>query len=629
MSILSMSLYGSSTSNGIGGLATGLDTDTLVNQMSAGTKNKINKAYQSKQKLLYRQEAYREISSKLVAFNDKYFSFATSSKTNILSSNFFTASTVKSSSDYVSVSGNENNIKNFQITDVTSVATAASFTSTAISKQSIESNDITTFTASNSTMTFDFNGVKKTITLDGSYTNADASVNANGLVTELKTKLNATFGDNKIQVSVTTGNKISFSSGSTDVFGITDFSSDISALGFAKATYNRLSTTKEIKSAGLSNSLTSVDIGGGVLGYKISVNGKEFTFNETNTLNDIISKINSDADAGVTVYYSSVTDKITVKSDITGSTSDVLINDVGGNLSASIFGTSNVNATNGTDTTMKYKLNGVEATVTRSSLNFTIDDINIELGENSIGKFTTPATFSVTTNTEDIVKNVKQFVDDYNEILSLINKKTTERPNKGFPPLTPDQEEEMEKDEIDKWTEQAKKGMLYGDSKINTVLRNLRNAVSSKTSVSSLTLSSIGIAPASYDTSGKLKFNEETFKKQLDQNPEEVINLFTKESTETNGISCVAKQIQSILKENVGTFGGTGVLIEEAGLADGLTADKNYLSKRMVDYDKVMTELKVDLANEKQRYYKKFTALEQTMNSLNSQSSWLTSMLGQ
>jgi len=59
MSILSTNIYGSSTSSGIGGLATGLDTDTLVNQMAAGTKNKINKAYQAKQKLLYRQESYR------------------------------------------------------------------------------------------------------------------------------------------------------------------------------------------------------------------------------------------------------------------------------------------------------------------------------------------------------------------------------------------------------------------------------------------------------------------------------------------------------------------------------------------------------------------------------------------
>jgi len=557
----------------------------------------------------------------------------------MLSSSFFTSSTVKSSSDYVSVSGNENNIKNFKITDVKSTASSANFTSAQISKQSIESGEITAFTSSNSTMTFDFNGVKKTITIDGSYTDSDKNKNAADLSAELKSKLNVAFGENKIKVSAV-GNKIRFEadaaslSKETDVFGITDFSSDISGLGFTKESYNRITASKEIRSAGLSNPLTSVNLGDGKNGYKISVNGKEFTFNETDSLNDIINKINNDSDANVTMYYSSVTDKIAIKSDSTGESSKIEIKDVegfGSNLVSSLLGSSNLSVVNGTDTIMTYTLNGVPATVSRSSLNFTLDGVNVELSENSIGKFSegTPAIFSVTKNTDDIVKNVKQFVDDYNEIISLINKKTTERPNKNYPPLTPEQEEEMEKDEIDKWNEQAKKGMLYGDSKINSVLRNLRNAVASKTSVSSLTLSSIGIAPASYDTSGKLKFNEETFKKQLSQNPDEVINLFIKDSTQTNGVSGVAKQIQSVLKANVGTFGGTGILIEEAGLSDGLTADKNYLSKRMVEYDKAMTELKEDLAKEKERYWKKFTALEQTMNSLNSQSSWLSSMLGQ
>lgn len=88
MSILSTNLYGSSVNKGMGGLMSGLDTDDLVNQMTAATRNKINKQYQAKQKLLYKQEAYREISSKLLAFNNKYFSYSSGSKTNILSPKF-------------------------------------------------------------------------------------------------------------------------------------------------------------------------------------------------------------------------------------------------------------------------------------------------------------------------------------------------------------------------------------------------------------------------------------------------------------------------------------------------------------------------------------------------------------
>lgn len=615
MSILSTSLYGSSTSNRIVGLASGLDTDTLVEQMSAGTKNKINRAYQAKQKLLYRQEAYREISSKLVSFNDKYLSFSSGSKTNILSNSFFNSSTIKSSSDYVSVSGDENNIKNFKINSVTKVAESARFTSpNAISKQTIQST-VNTLTESSS-ITIDLNGVIKKIDLED--TNSDLIIDT----TDLQNKLNTAFGTGKITVGVDAGN-INFTAGSsTDVFGVTDFSSDIT--GITKGTYNRLSKTAAIGSANLDSLLEAGADGK----YHITVNDESFTFETTDSLNDIISEINNNANAGVTLYYSSITDKITVKSDDTGLSSRVSISDdaSGGNLTAALFGNSSV-GDNGDDTEISYTLNGVTQTIKRGTLDFTIDDINISLSENAVT--TSPVTFTVTKNTEDIIENVKQFIDDYNEIISLITTKTTERPNSDYQPLTPDQQDEMEKDDIDSWNEQAKKGMLFGDNKINNVLRDLRYAMSNKTSVSTLTLSSIGIAPASYDTSGKLVFNEETFKTKLNENSEEVINLFTKSSTETNGISGVAKQIQTVLKANVGTFGGTGILVEEAGLGDGLSKSTNYLSKRMNEYDKRMDELKEDLADEKERYYNKFTALEQALNTLNSQSSWLTSFLGQ
>jgi len=625
MSISSINLYGISNSNKrVSGMASGLDTDTLVEQMSAGTKNKLNRAYQAKQKLLYKQEAYREISKKLVSFSDKYLSFASGKNTNILSDKFFESYTIKPSSNYVSVSGNNENIKNFKITDVSEIATSATFNSTnTISNQTIMSGEVSSFTAiaSNSTMTFDLNGVKKTITLDGEITDAVVLKN------EIQIQLNKAFGDNKITVSAM-DNKISFKSSSSDIFGITDVSDDINAsTGITKGIYNRISNTKAIGSAGFSTKLSDSS-------YEIEVNGKRFSFDSNSTLNDIMKKINDDADAGVTMYYSSVADKIMVKSDETGSGSDVRINDITGNLSETLFGLSNIDAENGKDTVMTYSLNGVESTVSRSTLDFTIEGITVNLDERAKGSIkasdpSTAATFNSTKNTDDIVKKVKEFIDDYNDIIKLINIKTSERPDKNYQPLTPELRDSMEKEDIEKWDEQAKKGMLYGDRKIDDITRKLRNIISDKTTVSSLTLSSIGISAEKFDTSGKLKFDEEKFKAQLNENPDEVMNLFMKSSTEENGVSGIAKQIQSVLQANVGTFGGSGILIVEAGTEDGLSATKNNLSKSMIEYDKRMAKLKVSLADEKERYYKKFAALEKSLNALNSQSSWLTSMLGQ
>ncbi|NLJ59044.1 MAG: flagellar hook-associated protein 2, partial [Tissierellia bacterium] len=117
-----MSIYGTSINKGIGGLLSGLDTDDLVEQLTSGTRNKINRQYQAKQQLLYKQEAYREISSKLISFNNKYFSYSSGSINNILSPRFFESYTFNSTSNYVNVTGRAENIKNLTINNIKSVA---------------------------------------------------------------------------------------------------------------------------------------------------------------------------------------------------------------------------------------------------------------------------------------------------------------------------------------------------------------------------------------------------------------------------------------------------------------------------------------------------------------------------
>ncbi len=122
------SIYGSSVSSKrIGGLMSGLDTEDLVKQMSYATQSRINKQFQAQQKLVYKQDAYRDVISRLVKFSDKYFSGT--SKTNILSPSFFRANTAKSSSSNVTVSGDMEALKDFTIDNIESVASAARFTS--------------------------------------------------------------------------------------------------------------------------------------------------------------------------------------------------------------------------------------------------------------------------------------------------------------------------------------------------------------------------------------------------------------------------------------------------------------------------------------------------------------------
>ncbi|MPM63667.1 Flagellar hook-associated protein 2 [bioreactor metagenome] len=389
-----------------------------------------------------------------------------------------------------------------------------------------------------------------------------------------------------------------------------------------------MNKTSAIGEAGLKLGLNETTLSNGSSGYAIIINDKLFEFEKTASLNDIIKKINNDADAKVTISYLSTTDTFSIKADETGANMAVKIEEVsGGNLSKALFGDATYqNEIEGKDTKMDYTLNGVKTSVVRSTANFSIDGINIELNKKSKGL--TDVSFNVTNNADEVVERIKGFINDYNEIIELLNSKTKEKPYRDYQPLTPDQQDEMEEDEIKDWTEQAKKGVLYGDSNMNSVLRKMRQAMTGKTSVSSLALSDIGISSATMDTSGKLVIDEEKLKAKLLESPDEIASLFSGSTSVEGGISGIAVQMRELLVANVGAYGSSGILIDEAGLDSGRTSDQNNISKRIEDYDDKMAELKDKMEVERKRYWSKFTSLEKTLNKLNSQSSYFTDMMG-
>ena len=629
MSILSTNLYGSSVNKGMGGLMSGLDTDDLVNQMTAATRNKINKQYQAKQKLLYKQEAYREISSKLLAFNNKYFSYSSGSKTNILSPKFFESYTYKSSSNYVNVTGSADVISNFKINSITSVAKAATYTTNSVSSQSFSSDaiigNISEDVLLSSSITFDFNGVKKAIALsemvDGKPDGSPYTYDAEGLADFLNTKLAEVYGAGRVNAELDASQtSIMFSaSGSTDVFSVSNISNDLSIItGIKSGDSNRLNISKTIG-----------DIYGEETDCSIIINGKSIDgINKDMSISEVLKKINKESDLDIT--YSNTTDKFVIVSKDTGKASKI---EITGALADKLFGGSigsDIEIT-GEDTVMNVTIHGQDIDITRSTANFSIDGINVELGKNAIlSPEEAPITFDVKNNTDEVIERVKQFIDDYNEIIDLLGTKTKEKPRRDYPPLTPEQQDEMKEKEIENWLKEAKKGVLFGDKNITSLLNKMRLSMSGKTSVSDLALSNIGISAASMDTSGKLVFNEEKFREKLIEAPDQIASLFTGIADETDEYakSGIANQILDILRENIGAMGTSGKLIEEAGLDTGRSSDQNNISLKIKDYDEKMNELKKSLERERQRYWNQFSALEQSLNKLNAQSSWLMDMMG-
>lgn len=97
----SSSIYGSRNSNIISGLASGLDTESMIEGLVESYKQKITGLQQDRTKVQWQQEGYQSVSDKLVEFYRTYMSFAYNSDTNLFSSSFFSnASMVTTGGEY-------------------------------------------------------------------------------------------------------------------------------------------------------------------------------------------------------------------------------------------------------------------------------------------------------------------------------------------------------------------------------------------------------------------------------------------------------------------------------------------------------------------------------------------------
>ncbi len=119
------SLYNSS--NIISGLASGLDTESMIEGLVQSYQNKITSLSQKATKVEWKQDAYRSIISKMTGFSSKYASYT--SGTNLLSPSFFNnainVATQGKYADKVTASGKTGS--DISLDRVTRLATAAQF----------------------------------------------------------------------------------------------------------------------------------------------------------------------------------------------------------------------------------------------------------------------------------------------------------------------------------------------------------------------------------------------------------------------------------------------------------------------------------------------------------------------
>lgn len=581
------------------GLASGMDIDSLMEKLMKAESAQMEKLQQQKQKYEWKRDAYREVNTSLSAFEKGIFD-------NYGLSKNWAAKNVTSTSTAISATANSNAAGNLTITEAT-VATAGQKVSSGATLADLD------FSSANGTFTYKVDGQEKSI----AYSKTDT-------LDSLIKKLNET-GD--FEINVTDGSIEAKTSKAVTVTG---------------------TNAEFLKKIGLGNSLgnngTDGTISTGTVGNKVAVNKPifsdttimkelglngdgEFTikaindqgtytektikYSETDKLSDVLKRINSSG-VGVTALMANGNISLSANSTGTGAEGSIKISADGNKLFEKL-GLADATGKVAEGTNGSMVVNGVKMESTSNKYNVSGYTLNVT---NNIAATDAPAKISSTTETKTIVDKVKEFITTYNGLIEDLNKRVSQKKNLSYQPLTDAQKAELKDDEIKKWEDKAKEGLLKSDATLNKVLSDMRSTLSNYGSGSEDMLAKIGITTSkTWTDNGKLELDEGKLTKALEEDPNIVSRIFVgdKENNREGIIASLRTTAQNAVKN-----------IEKTAGKASSAEDSYTLGKNLKDVNTKIDDWKDRLKGIEERYWKQFAAMEAAIQKANSQSSIFT-----
>jgi flagellar hook-associated protein 2 len=551
------------------GLATGMDTTAVIDQLVALEKRPIYNYQQEISEIEQTKGAWRDVNSRLDKLEDR----TTDLK---LSSTFNSRSASSSDGDVVTASAsNDSNEANYSII-VNNVASTQRISGNRLDDSTTAIKDLTEFGSI---------AVENNIQINGT----DITINDSDSLTDISNKINdaeagvsASIVDNHLVLEST-------DTGEKNQIALVDDNDLFKSLGVLQTGDNdgSLSTNlMEVQDADTALGLTGsfqIDVEGGT-------GTGEITVDETTTLNDIKSQIDAlggDLSASVTDegngYFS-----LSINSSTAGS--DVKLSNTGTeNILADLaFGNRSYQNELQTAEDANIDINGITG-ITSSTNTFSEAVEGVTFNISTDAEIDSTATISVAKDTGKAADAVQAFVDQYNSVMSFLDGKT-------------DYDEETEKGAV-----------LQGDSTAMRLQTRLRSLVSSKIKDTGdfKTLTSVGIE---IDRDGVMSFDKTKFTEALEQSPEEVMSIFNGES-ETDGFDGMAVRMDSYLDQLMQS--NTGLIPRRLDFYDTRIESLND------DIEDV--ERKVEMT--RARYVEQFAAMESAISEMNQQMSWMQSQI--
>jgi len=631
------------------GLASGMDTDFIIQQTLKMHQFKIDNQMRNKKLIEWRQQTHSSIKSEISALRTTFLSNLGSK--SMMNRNVFNATKATitgGKAGAVSVSTTTGTpLGSIKIGQVTSLAKGASITSgSSVSNGGVGFNpnsrlDSILFAGGVDGQKIEFTNHKAAVTNAAGEATSISEAEYNTVVSALNSadmKTTLTVGDTTYDIVkngdiiIVDGKTLDFSATGEPIHtfdvGGQPFTMEKGPDGIFRLNGDRLSFYQEVTigsgddavtyqraegSTTVANNGKAVELVGETT---LTINGTNITINSNDTIATMIDKVNKSG-TDVTMSYNRLTDRFSIETAGTTDKVDEKINVTGtGNLLDLLSGTDGAVATDGTKARafingewIERDTNSFEYRGLRITLN---DTISAEDGETTV-------TFS--RDAEPAMNRIKEFIDSYNSIIRRLEGLLTERKSSsevGYKPLTDEEKQGMTDKQIEEWEAIARKGLLRNDQGIQNLVTSLRRSFFDSIEGAGLSPAQIGLTTGSYfdGTGGQIMIDDEKLRAALESDPDKVADIFIK------------------IDSSTGTTRGVGLLHKIDGLMrDYVNTTQSISVKNLEDSLKRANEqiqrMQERMFNEEDRLYKVFASMESAMQKLNQQGGWFNAMLGQ
>lgn len=266
------------------------------------------------------------------------------------------------------------------------------------------------------------------------------------------------------------------------------------------------------------------------------------------------------------------------------------------------------------------------ATYESSSNEFSINGLDITVQ----GVTAQNETLSITTtnNSEGMYDKIKDFINQYNEVINEMTKLYNAESSKGYEPLTTDEKDAMTDTQIEEWEKKIKDSLLRRDTTLGTLITTMTTAMAKGYQASdgkTYSLSSFGISTLGYLNAEEN--GENAFHIDGDEN-----DAYT--STKSDKLLTMLKSNPDVVEDFMkqltsGLYDAVGNKMKSSSVSSAYTVynDKE-MQKEYSEYSKTISKWEEKLKSIEDSYYSKFAAMESALAQLQSQQSSLAGLLG-